>query len=543
MYSNADAKDARKTIEYFEQVRDFFMRSKSSSTTTRLPVTIVGFRGPKDYKPYAPNESAAAYYLGDQNRDFIIMGDVGEENFPIATHEYMHLLVRHTGMKLPIWLGEGIADVYSSLTPYGGKIMIGDILKGRAFLLRDQKWMPLPKLFAVEHNSPEYNERNRTGILYAQSWLLTHMLMLGEGYAPQFAEFLDVIHTTQSSEKAFESVYRKTPADVEDDLRDYYRGRVRGALYDMKLAKMTAAGVEPATEIQVEVLLARITGMLRRYDEAASRLKQLASRNPGNPEIHEVLGHLYWQKQDKHKAREHLARAVQLNSPSWKTYWDFALLAQDAPADDKLVIEALQKALSMNPDLTDARLMLGYRYYASNQFGLASAALRQIKRVTPEIAPRFFLLLAHVSLRLNDREEAKKAAQQARKYAKESEEIRRSDELLAFLEQPARQTSAPVAGEAPHLPKEQLETLRGVLTELECLGGQAKLHIQATDRKLILLIRDPKRVYIKRAASEEQMLICGKVSKPLIVEYLPKEDASTGTAGEARMIEFADAAQ
>src|SRR5687767_5713059 len=53
MYSNAGAKDALETIEYFEQVRDFFMRTRASNAATRLPITIVGFRGPKDYKPYA----------------------------------------------------------------------------------------------------------------------------------------------------------------------------------------------------------------------------------------------------------------------------------------------------------------------------------------------------------------------------------------------------------------------------------------------------------------------------------------------------------
>jgi hypothetical protein len=50
LYSNAVARDALGTIEYFE-VRDFFMRARASNAATRLPVTIVGFRGPKDYRP------------------------------------------------------------------------------------------------------------------------------------------------------------------------------------------------------------------------------------------------------------------------------------------------------------------------------------------------------------------------------------------------------------------------------------------------------------------------------------------------------------
>lgn len=562
MYTNAGAKDARKTIEYFEQVRDFFMRTKSAGAATKLPVTIVGFRGPKDYKPYPPNESAAAYYLGDENRDYIVMGSVGEENFAVATHEYMHLLIRHTGMKLPVWLNEGIADVYSSLKPYGGKIMIGDVLKGRAYLLSQQKWMPLPKLLAIQHDSPEYNEKDRSGILYAQSWLLAHMLMLGQSYMPEFGKLLESVHDTQSPEKSFQSVYGKTLADVDKDLRAYYRGSVRAALFPTKLEKMTVAEPHPATDTQVGIVLARITGMLRRYDDAESRLKELALKDPDSAEIHEALGHLYWRKLDNAKAREHLGRAVELNSPSWKTYWDFARLAQDAPPEDKLVIVALEKAVGMNPELIDARMMLGQRYYSSSQFGLAAATLGGIKRVTPEMAPRYFLMLAHVNLRLKNNEEAKKAALQVKKYAKDAADISRADEMIAYIDQPVREPvarAARAANEPPILrrreapattwdvqapdPKEQLGAVRGVLTEIECAGEKAKLRIAVGNTSLAFLIRDPARVYIKGAKPNEQLLSCGKTRKTVTVEYLPKDDRSTGTVGEARIIDFTAAAK
>src|SRR5437016_10283943 len=62
LYTSAGERDARDTLELFEQVRDFFMRVKSKTTTTRLPVTIVGFRNAKEFAPYKPNDVAAAYY-------------------------------------------------------------------------------------------------------------------------------------------------------------------------------------------------------------------------------------------------------------------------------------------------------------------------------------------------------------------------------------------------------------------------------------------------------------------------------------------------
>ena len=182
MYSTADDKDARRTLEYFEQVRDFFMRVKSQQVTTRLPVTLVVFKNQKEYRPYSPHETAAAYYMGDEHRDYIVMGGAGQEQYPVAVHEYMHLLVRHSGLKMPVWLNEGMAEVYSTLKPLGGKILVGTPPQNRAYPLSQQKWIPIDRLLAVAHDSPEYNEKNRTGLFYAESWLLTHMLMLDNKY-------------------------------------------------------------------------------------------------------------------------------------------------------------------------------------------------------------------------------------------------------------------------------------------------------------------------------------------------------------------------
>jgi tetratricopeptide (TPR) repeat protein len=255
---------------------------------------------------------------------------------------------------------------------------------------------------------------------------------------------------------------------------------------------------------------------------------------------------MYWRKRDVAKAREHLGRAVELNSHSWKTYWDFARLAQDAPPEDRLVITALDKAISMNPQLTDARLILGYRYYASKQFGLALATLRQIKQITPEFAPRLFLLIAHSSLQLKDTAEARKAALQAKQYAKDSADISSVDEIIAHLDQPARNAAA---NDIPKLarsgvsgpePREELSRIEGILTEIECADASATLHVASGNKNLAFLIRDSARVYIKGGSQGEQLLPCGKTHKPITLEFLPMDDRATGTVGEARIIVYTD---
>ena len=40
--------------------------------------------------------------------------------------------------------------------------------------------LPLQTLLTVDHDSPLYNEGNRRSTFYAQSWALTHLILLGK---------------------------------------------------------------------------------------------------------------------------------------------------------------------------------------------------------------------------------------------------------------------------------------------------------------------------------------------------------------------------
>jgi hypothetical protein len=80
------------------------------------------------------------------------------------------------------------------------------------YVLSEQKWMPLAALSNVGHDSREYTEKDRAGIFYAQSWLLTHVLMLSRDYADKFPNFATEISDSGSEEAVFSKVYGKTLA-------------------------------------------------------------------------------------------------------------------------------------------------------------------------------------------------------------------------------------------------------------------------------------------------------------------------------------------
>ena len=125
MYSTASERNSRDTLRNFEQVHNFFAQAMGGIPGKAVPARIIVFNSKKDYEPYRPNAFTIAFYYGTGASEGIVLGDLSNEVFPVAIHEYVHLVVRHTGLNLPPWLDEGMAEFFSTLKPTAGKIVAG----------------------------------------------------------------------------------------------------------------------------------------------------------------------------------------------------------------------------------------------------------------------------------------------------------------------------------------------------------------------------------------------------------------------------------
>src|SRR5580698_5135130 len=294
LYTTAGEKKGREAILYFEQVRSFFLEASQSKRASEFPVRIVAFRGERQYQPYRINEFAVAYYTHGRNRDYIVMQDIASEHYPVAIHEYTHLVIEHAGLNPPPWLNEGLSELYSTLTPVGKKAAIGDVTPGRAQTLLTHKWIPLELLTSADHKSPPYNERDRAGMFYAESWALTHMLYFSPGYRPQFATFLAAASSGKTMDEVCRTVFGRRLAEVEIALREYLkRDRFYRAVYDIKLEKSAEdPDVSESSAFESGMVLADLLAMTRKTQEAVSAYQQLAASNPDKPDVEESLGYL-----------------------------------------------------------------------------------------------------------------------------------------------------------------------------------------------------------------------------------------------------------
>ena len=358
LYTTASEHDAEPMLQTFEQVRDFFLRVKSSTVSVDLPVIIVGFNGPKEYRPYSLNEFTPAYFAGDEQRDYVVMSDLDIKNAYMAVHEYVHVLVRHSGLKIPAWLDEGMADVYSTMQQENGRILVGAIPKGRVYSLTHEKWFRLPALLAVTMQSPEYHEKDRAGIFYGESWLLVHMLMLSDRYADKFSTFVEQVSATGSSQTAFAGVYSKSVAEVEQDMNPYFRNTMGGSAYKAEMQKVDLGSAQPATELETGLILAKLATYTGHSKDAATRFDQLGATYKDNCEVEEARAYIGWRNRDPETALRYFQLAAAHGATNWKMYWDYARLLTAVKGDPEQRLYALRKALELKPDLIEAQRML-----------------------------------------------------------------------------------------------------------------------------------------------------------------------------------------
>ncbi|HVW09859.1 MAG TPA: hypothetical protein VHC90_14820, partial [Bryobacteraceae bacterium] len=238
MYSAADQKKSAATLEYFERVRDFFLTASPVRPPGDFPVRIVAFKDPDEMRIFSPNPSAAAYFAPGPVRDTIVMKSPSDDNYPIAVHEYMHLVMRHSGLHIPLWLNEGWADVYSTLKPVSDGVAVGDLIARYMPILNSSQWFTVEQLQGVTNQSREYNEASRTGMFYAESWALTHMLFLSPDYKAGFARFVSALSRNSPLTDALRMAFDKTPSQVLLDLQGYLaRKKLYGTVFLVPMKK------------------------------------------------------------------------------------------------------------------------------------------------------------------------------------------------------------------------------------------------------------------------------------------------------------------
>ena len=587
LLGDASPRTIRDVALRFEQ-----FRAAVTSTFTVLaddrpgpPVIVIVFRDQRAYEPYQPRFNGkpvkvAGYFLSGRDVNYItVAGDAtGGDDFRAVYHEYTHLLLQRLPATFSTWFHEGLAEYFSTFDASGNTARFGRPIGSHVGLLRERQ-MPLSELFAVTHDSTTYNEGDRRGLFYAQSWLLVHYgLAENRDRWKQLVQFDTLLGRGARVDTAFQQAFAAPASVLEKELSEYVRRpamRFQVVELDQRVVTRLQSEPVPLPEAEAQARLGDLLAHARRNDEATALLTSALKTSPDLPLAHAAFGSLLLRQDKNDEAMTHLERAASAQTADEFVlfYYGGALIeratrANGGDADFQKGIAALEQAVKLRAGFSDAERMLGYAYLATDQPAKARDTLRRVLDSAPadeDVA----LMLAEAHLRLGEfagardllgplvgRAKEPRTKERARDLLGRSATIEQRQQLRNAIATEPEGTSPPAA--APERPETPLPNrppsnfqpafrrvqpgenrTYGLLTEIDCRPQQIVLHVRTPGGILLLrAMRFDEVDFISYRSTTPGTISCGarRPAEDVYVTWRPGEAALTAGTSQGTAV-------
>jgi tetratricopeptide (TPR) repeat protein len=381
--TNAGEKQARHVAYQLERMRLVFKKAFSKMTVDpSAPITVLAVKDQKGFRALEPAAylakgqlTLAGLFLHLPDKNYILLRLDATEEHPFATvyHEYTHMLLSRADDWIPLWLNEGVAEFYQNTDIQGKDVMLGQPSKDDILWLRQNKLLPLPALLTVDHNSPYYHEENKGSIFYAESWALTHYLMVkgNQEDTDILASYVNLITQGVDSQTAATRTF--------GDLKKL-QSALELYIAQSKFSQFRMSGVADVDESKFEVqtipntkadaVRADFLAYNDRPDDARALIDQVLKDDPNNALAYETLGYLSLKEGHNPEALHYYEQAVKANSQSYLAQYYFATLSINAGkigTDDARIESSLRAAMKLNPAYAPAPDALAAFFSAKEQ--------------------------------------------------------------------------------------------------------------------------------------------------------------------------------
>ena len=349
-----------------------------------VPAVVFVFGTRKAMQPFLPLTKSGrpaplgGYFQRDADVNYIALGLEGfDESLPVVFHEYTHLLLRNAVRSVPVWLNEGLAEYYSTfkVTGDGTTADAGRPIVPHVRLLRE-RYMPIAELIAVDAGSELYDEAARRSIFYAESWALTHYLMVEVPDGPaHINQYVTEIARGRRASDAFFDAFGATPDKFDEQLRQYvahpaFRWRVL-SLRDRAQSAIDDKG-RTLSAGEADAWLGDLQRRIHRTRDAGNRIESAIRADDTAAVTHLALGLLRIEEGRISEAWPALERAVAIAPDDFMTEYAYgASLLREAAQVDGQVADAtalahsqaaLTAATTINPYASEAWSWLAYAF-------------------------------------------------------------------------------------------------------------------------------------------------------------------------------------
>ena len=243
LYSDVSTRQAKKVIRNLERFRYGVLKFTGKENHPESnPVTFLYFDDRDDFRELTgpDRENVVGYFTESWGGPLMVgwSSNWSISGQSITYHEYVHHLMRsHDTLRYPRWYSEGFAELLASAELRGDSMAVGHAPKWRLYELGEYgagsiqvRDLLTPSFEITEGNSEEY---------YAESWLLTHFLLLGElsggkSYREASAKYILDLANGADPFESFERNMEISPEEASNELRKYRNiDRLKGIRIDL----------------------------------------------------------------------------------------------------------------------------------------------------------------------------------------------------------------------------------------------------------------------------------------------------------------------
>jgi tetratricopeptide (TPR) repeat protein len=228
-FSNAGRSTTRRVAVDLEELRAVLAELTDYELQSPVTTAIYIFNSERSFGPYKslyqgkPAE-VNGYFTARGDANYIAIDASSRDASAVVFHEYVHYVAATNMWFLPLWFSEGLAEFYESFDVVGDTVFIGLPVAHHLRWLRGSTPIPLSELFTVDRDSPLYNESDRRGSFYAQSWALVHYLLLGDDERRgQLGRYVAMVRNGMPEDEAFGFAFATDYEGMARDLRAHLR--------------------------------------------------------------------------------------------------------------------------------------------------------------------------------------------------------------------------------------------------------------------------------------------------------------------------------
>ena len=362
--TDAGEKEARRILDNFERMRWVFQTLfPKANVDPATPIVVIAMKNRKGFQALEPpaylakNQlNLAGLFMKTQDMNYMLLRLDAEFEHPYSSvyHEYTHLQYSSAQEWMPLWLFEGIAEFFQNTDIHSKDAEVGEPNPNDIFFLRQNALIPLETLFRVDPSSPYYHEEDKGSIFYAESWALTHYLIMSDriAHTDHLGEYLKLV--SQNADPVAAATQAFGDLKSLKTALGYYiaQGQLKQFVMNSGTAiDESAYKVTPLTHNAFDVARAGFLVDVGRTKDAQALLEAVLQTDPKDAGAHETMGFLEFREGDRVAARKWYGEALQLDSQSYLAHFYFAMLSLGDRGSESAEIESnLRASIQIKPD-------------------------------------------------------------------------------------------------------------------------------------------------------------------------------------------------